>query len=531
MKKNKFMYGAMILVVTGVIAKIIGAVYRVPLMGLIGSSGLGIFQLIFPIYALFLIVATGGVTLGLSKIVSIEVQNKRQENAKKMLHSCLLFMFLVGLSFSLLVYIFSKPLASMQGNADTYVCYLALLPALIFSCLLSAFRGYFQGQENMLPSGITQIIEQIVKLTGSLLLAKFLIQFGVLYAVLGAFLGISISEVVALIYIYIKYLLTNRKNNIGEAKGKKSEYTTTYCIKQIVKVSFPIMINGAILPFISAVESIFIVWLLAKARIGTDTAISLFGLKDGVVSSLINLPSVIAIAFGTALIPSLTASYNSGNIASCQKKCSIALKIVWLISLPCAIAFLFMSENLIGFLYSNGLNSGSINELKIVSDLLKISAVNIVYISFLNLLTAILQGLNKSFVPVKNLLIACLVKIILTALLVSSPAFNIYGLVISDVVCFSIAVILNLNYLKNKLNIVFSTKNFVFAPLFSASVMCAVIKVVEIAFNKILTARFLTLVMIGSGAVAYLFSLLALRTFTKEELSFLPTLRLKRKKQ
>ncbi|MBQ0017387.1 MAG: polysaccharide biosynthesis protein, partial [Clostridiales bacterium] len=440
--KSKFLYGALVLTITSVIAKGIGAFFRVPLINMIGSNGLGIFQLIFPIYSFFLIFITGGISTGLCKLIIIERQDGNAYNEKKLLKSCLLMMLCFSFILSLLFLILSFPLSIFQGNKQFYICYFALIPALIFSSLICAFRGYFQGHENMLPSGISQIIEQGVKLCISLFLAKILIKKGVIFAVFGVFLGISVSELSAFVYLAVKYFIekSKSKKEVIEQKNHK-EYSYKECFVKIIKMSFPIMLNGAILPLVCAIESMICIFLLGKANIGSTTATSLFGLEDGIVSSLINLPTVFAVAISTALIPSLSSDYNKNDILSCERKCKSALKLTWLISLPCGIAFLFFSKEIILFLYQNGLNTTNFDELKVAVDLLKISSLNIVYISLLSITTSILQAINKSYVPVKNLFFSSCIKLGLTLLLVSSQKFNVYGIVISDIVGYSLALI------------------------------------------------------------------------------------------
>ena len=526
--KNKMLYGAIILTGAGFIAKIIGAIYRVPLMSLIGTNGIGLYQLIFPVYALFLVISCSGIPLGLSKIISLEMGKENYANVKKIFKSSLGFMLVLGLVISIFLCTFANFFANLQSVSEAYICYFALAPAIILSCIISVYRGYFQGLQNMTPSAIVQIIEQLFKLIFALTLAKTMIKLGVVYGVLGTFIGISISELFALIYCLITYYHNKQNKKILKTK-EKSTYSIKYCLKLVISNSFLIMINGVIIPLCSAIESLLIVWLLSKAGIGNELALRIYGLEDGIVGSLINMPIVIAGAIGTALIPSLAISYADKNQMQISTKCRLSLKYVWLISFPCAIIFFMCSDKIIYFLYSSSLNTARVDQFLIATNLLKFSAINIIYISILNLATALLQACNKSIVPVRNLLIASGIKIVLNFIFVTNATFNIYGLVITDIICFSLACILDLKYLKGFVSFSLDIKKEIVSPLISGLVMILIIKILNLTFSNFVGNRVLTILIILLSLLVYVICLFMLKAFSKTELEVLPKLKFGKK--
>mgnify|MGYP004510412281 CR=1 FL=1 len=521
-EKNKFLRGAVILTLTGIVAKVLGAFYRVPLVSMIGSKGIGIFQLIFPIYTFFLIFVSGGTSLGISKLVSVETQKGNAKNVKTILKASLVLMLFLSVLFGVIFAVISIPLAVFQGEKNLYICYLALVPALVFSSLISSLKGYYQGKQNMLPSGVSQIVEQVLKLVFSLLLSKFFMAKGVISAVFGVFLGISVSELGALLYLFVRLFFKRRNRNLEKVEIKINTISPNYTFKQslklIIKTCLPIMLNGAIIPLVYAIESSITIWLLSRATISNTIATSLFGLEDGIVGSLINLPTVISSSLAVAILPSITASWSSGDKVQCENKAKTCLKLTWLIALPCAVAFLLLSEDLVLFLYNNGLSKAVFDELKVVVDLVKISSINIVYISLLNVVTSILQGINKSYIPVRNLLIASIVKLVLTIVLVSSKAINIYGLIISDAVCFMLALILDLVELKKYLRISFDIKNFVLKPVCCVLVMTIAIFLTKYLLSDVITARVLTLITILVAGTIYLINIFLTKTLKKEDI-------------
>lgn len=528
--KEKLFYGTLILTVAGLIAKVLGALYRVPLISLIGTKGIGMFQLIYPIFALFIVIGCGGVSVALSKIISVEYEKKQFENIKVFLKFSLLLMFFIGLMLCFILIVLSKSLANLQGYIDLYCCYIAISPAILFSCLISVIKGYFQGLQNMTPSGAVQILEQLFKLIFALLFANLLLKINITSAVMGTFLGISLSEFISLIYCIFVLIHNKKSRNILKSKNKGA-LNFKICCKQLIKTSFPIMLNVAILPLVSAVESLMIVWLLSNAGISGDVALRVYGLQNGLVSSLINMPIVIAVAISTALVPNLSVSYNNNNMEEVKQKCQSVLKYVWILSLPCVLIFFSLSKEIIYFLYSSGLNSADLDQFLVATNLLKLCSINILYISVLNTVTAMLQACNKSFVPVKNLFLSSVLKIALNFILVSRFSINIYGIVITDIICYSLACVLDLSYLKKVTNFRLNLKKIIIVPLLSCGIMLLSSKIVQLVLLNKFNSKIITIISILVCFIVYFVSLFCFKTFSSEEISVLSKLRLKKKNE
>lgn len=528
--KNTVLKGTIILIASSLIAKILGAIYRVPLVGLIGTNGIGLFQLIFPIYALFLVIASTGLTTAVAKIVSINVNENKCQYVKQFMRLSLIFSFFVGLFFSVLLTLLAPLIANIQGYFDARVCYYVIAPSILFVCIISTIKGYFQGLQNMLPSAISQVVEQLAKLIFALLLSKIMIKNGMIYGVCGSLLGVTISEVCCVLFLLITYLVKKKNFYISVVNENEYQYSKKDMIKLLIRESVSIMLGGMILPMVSAIESVLIVYLLSKASIGKDVALRIYGLEDGMVGSLINMPIVVAVAISTALLPNLTADFNKNNFELVKSKCEIAIKYVLLISMPCALIYLAFADKIIYFLYANGLNFSKLDQFLIATNLLKFSSINIVYLSLLNTLTMILQAINKNFIPVRNLIIASSIKLILNFVIVTNPAFNIYGIVITDIICYSASCLMNILSIKKVIDIKLQlSKCFVF-PIIALGVTFATMKICDILLINILGSRVILIISTMVGMTAYFLVLLATKVFTKQELSMLPKIRPKKTK-
>ena len=524
--KNSFLFGAIILVACNLISKIIGAIYRIPLLKILGSEGLGLYQLIFPVFALMLVVSSSGNNVAVSKFVSQQSTRYNRHNIKKYLSAGFLISFLTSLVFTVLLIIIAPLLAKYQGDSKLVICYYAILPSLILSSLLATFKGYFLGKHKMIYTGGLQVVEQVVKLVCSLLLAGAFVKYGIIYAVFGTVLGITIAEVLSLVIAFVIYLFNKKhifvRHNIKKYKRLKNSSIKKYkwfkskinrnitlktALKQTFNFGFFVSLESCIMPLLGAIDSLTIVPLLIKSGLNNVVAYTLFGLEDGIVASLVSMPTVFATSFGQTLIPSI----KSKNIKNSSKNITESFKIVWLIGIACAFGFMFFAGDIINFLYAGGLSNKIVFESQIVKDLLKLNSFNIIYLSLLNLSSSILQGLEDSKTPVKNIGICAILRIFVVLSTVSIKDINIYGTAIADMIFFSMAFLLNMRAIKKKIDIKFSVSKFFIFPIISAGIMCLTMQLFKIVLYGLISSKILTLLMGISGISVYFILLI----FTK----------------
>lgn len=511
LKENKFARGALILLVGGLICKLIGAIYRIPLSNILGPEGIGIYQLVFPIFSLFLILASGGSATALSKLVASCRAKGENKRARRFLFQSIILLVVVSLVFSGLFLAFGGPLSSFQGNEKAALGYVGAAIAIVFASVLTAFRGYFQGYQNMTPTAVSQIIEQVLKLVLGLTFAHLLIGRGPAYGAMGAMIGVGVSEIFALLYLAITYAFKRKKLDILEPE---IETTFSQDLKLLIKQTLPITLNSLIMPLILAIDSFLIVNLLVSSGNSSEISTEMFGVYSGMVNSLVNFPTVFSMALAISLVPAI--SYGREK----QEKnldASSVFKLIFYIAIPCIFIYFCFSREIIAVLYPSATNQ---NLLSLGALLLRISAINILYISLLQITTAILQGNGKSLAALANVSVAGVIKILLTVVFVSG-AFGIYGAAIASAICYSIAAGLNIITLRHEFN--FSIK---FKPIFFIFLNSLISLGVAIGFNYLFNLTFSGLIsiifsLLIAGLMYLIFSII-LPIFNDEELSKIP---------
>lgn len=443
MKKSGLINGALILSVGGVFAKLFSAIYRIALTRILGGVGIGVYQLIFPIYSLCVVLATAGLPMAISKVIA-----KNKDSELSVLKKCFMFTGVVALLLSLVLTIFAKGLASIQGQKEITICYLILAPTIILISVSSVLRGYFQGKHNFVPSAVSNIVEQFVKLCVGLILSLSLISVGIIAAIIGAVFGIVLSEVVSLLILFLYF----KKDKLHD--DKKSNVT----VKQIAQDVMPITLTNIVLPISSFIDSILVVNLLSL-NFSNDMSVFLYGLESGAVSSLVGLPTIFSFAIASVILPNIT---HEKNINNRNNKLSFALKIVLVITVPCVICFALVPHRLLGVLYNNRLNAFGINGIKIASTLLVWSGFGVVFLAINQIYSSCLQAVDERFITIRNLTIGVVAKFIIEILFMPNRFLNIYTLAVANTICYLLVMVLNhveiKQHFKIKINYMFGAK-------------------------------------------------------------------------
>lgn len=407
-KKNTLLKGALTLSAAGVVCKILGAIYRVPLTSVLGAEGIGAYQMAFPIYTVLLTISSTGIPNALAKLIA------EGGDARSLLKKSLILFGSIGALLSVGVYFAANSIASAQGNGFAANSFRAIAPSVFLVSIISCFRGYCQGRKNMIPTAFSQVTEQLVKLALGL---TFCYVFGsdpYEKAAL-ATLAVTLSEAIALFVVIASAKRTPAVYDRGESVS----------VKKIVSIVLPVTLSAIMLPLSRAVDGFLVINLLREE---VSTATAFYGLYSGATESVISLPVAVCYAFAAAAIPEIAEDKNSEK----KKLSPIAYTII--ISMIIALLTYFLSNLIVRILYF----SLSEENRFTVEVLLKTASAQIIGLSVLQTMTAVLIASDKLYLPCISLGAGIAVKIILTIILVPS-SFGIYGCALADVVCYFVA--------------------------------------------------------------------------------------------
>lgn len=565
MKRHSFIISAIILTAGGFFAKAIGALYKIPLTNILGSNGIGLYYLVFPVYSLIITLCSGGISIAVATEVAKCRKLRHRFNEQMILQVSIVISFFLSLILSVLTIIMSRYLAEAQGNVNAKIGYIAIAPAIILSTLIATMRGYFQGIENMVPTTVSLIIEQVVKLTLGLILAHKLSIYGVNYAVLGAILGVTLSEVVAVIIIVINFLvykgqldfnyrklIAKKKRKLKPSGVSKSEkfykktkisvlkfypskdrkrYSIIEATRRVIKVAFPSTLSAMILPIATLVDSFLIINTLVDSGVSTITSTALYGIYGGVVQSLISIPIIIISAIATALVPSLSGLIAHNDTSEITNRVNFFIKITWVVSMLAFVLIFVFADGILRFLYGGGLQNRSVDEFAFAVKLLKINSVSIIYSAFLQTFTTILQVTGGASIPFFVSLGFLPIRILLLKVLVGNPLINIFGSVISSTLYLGLVGVFLIWFIKKRIHLKYHLFNHLLKPML-VGVGCVIIGSIGYELLKNFVHYILALVIMSIIIVAiYLFFAFYGKFFTaKEKKYFLPSSKLSRGK-
>jgi len=550
---SKLLKGAGILAICALIAKLIGAFYRIPLTNIVGSKGIGLYQMIFPLYVVLLTISSGGLPVAISRVVASKLATGDEKSARRVLYVSLVSLTATGALLSVVLFLLRNVIAHAQGNLSASLGYAGIAPAIVFVAIIACFRGYYQGKQNMLPSAISQLVEQVIKLGLGLVFASLLMPRGVEYAVLGALLAVSASECVTAILLGTQYLLGEKKRKKKENSAKRTHYVTRTIardsllleasadmtiahhvhvdkkqidkeqnnehtkekkrtlLKEIYRVAIPVTLGSMVMPLTQLVDSVLVINMLTRLGNSTAAATSAFGLLTGPVGTLINMPVVITLSFAIALLPKISQCFKQNK--SAQKHIALSLRFNFFIGLLATLFFAVFGKTVLRILYSGGLSA---EEIALGAFLLTLGSVSIVYVSLLQVATSVLQGANKAHKPAINLLIGAVVKIALTFALL--PTLGIVGAMLATTMCYAVTALLDIYAMQKVAPTQLSVKTFLLVPLFAGAGFVGIGILLNQILNTILSSYVSQGIAFVCALVVYMAILIVFKSIKIDEI-------------
>lgn len=481
--KSSFGKSALIIAAGGILCKIIGAIYRIPLTNALGSEGIGLYQLVYSVYALFVVIVTGGITQAISRLVA--------EGDTKCVKNAFWFCFALSLLMTVVLVLLNKTFAYMQGSKLLGMCYFIIAPSVFFVGISSVFKGYFYGKMKMGPPTVCSLIEQTVKLVLGLTLAFALIERGIDYALYGALLAVTASEILSFVYVAIAYLVTKGKekkdfkaNSIKEgnscrkdkikradSQNKQAKRAVSAAVSSgvaltdaglnsqseavyasgvetddktanplgFLKIAFPFALIALLLPLSGFSDSFMIVALTGSK--------SLYGVYSGSVTTLINMPIMILLSLAVAVVPSVSKERAQRDVNGILLKTRLSIKLCLLIGVPAALLMLIFSQEILKIIFP----VLTVSELEAGANLLRIMSLSVVFSSMAQIAGSILGALDKTRVYVLAMICGIAVKTAL--LLILSRYISILAAGVASVSLSLVTLVINLIYLTRYLSL------------------------------------------------------------------------------
>lgn len=566
-KKSKagqsFLKGAAVLGTSMILVKLMGMAYKVLLSNMFGGVGTGLFNSAYALYNPLFMLSTAGFPIAISRMVSESVAKKRYRDVKQ-IHRLSVPIFVLAGFVCFLAMILGSFIYVKVINADNAIfAILALSPTIFFGCIMSIYRGYFEGMKNMVPTAVSEIIEAVCKLFLGFAAAYVTMQIGmnqyydsgyvlgvkctseaaaqntiIPIAVGAAITGISIGSMFGFIFLLIRY----KRGGDGITRQMMLEsprpHSTSHTVKTLVRTAIPIGLGSIVMSLCDSIDAI-----LVQRRIGSivdnnpdtllriygslipdyvyeegNTAIYLYGCY-GIALTLMMLITAITQVFGTTALPSVTAAFTSGNKLQLKKSMETVLRITALITIPSGLGMSVLAEPLLSLIYSSASVS---NEVEIASKVLTIMGISVIFIATSTPLCSMLQAVGRMDIPLKLLTIGMGLKIVTNYILVGIPEVNIQGANIGSLVCYVFVTVMALFYLCRKTKIVPNFVSIFIKPLLAAILCAAAAYFSEQLFDVFFVQNIATILAVITAIVVYVIFLFLFKAVSRSDILQMP---------
>jgi len=518
MTKKSFIQGAVILGAAGVFIKILGAVFRIPLGNMIGDVGMSYYQSAYPVYVFFLTLATAGIPLAISKMVSERIATDNYYEASRVFKVSFILLIIISMTSSSICFFGAEFITEMMKVPEAQYSMRAIAPALLIVPMMAAFRGYFQGMQNMNLTALSQSVEQLFRVVCGLSLAYYFLSAGLEYSAAGAAFGATAGAVAGLVCVFLIYL-KNREGlllKIDISRGLNAESAKEILLK-IVIIAVPITIGASIMPIMNTIDAGMVVRILTATGYSAVAAKGMYGQLSGMVGPLINFPQVLTQAVAMSLVPAISIAHKNRDVAFMHDNIKLGLRCAIIVGLPCALGLMTLSKPIMLLLYPLQRESAVS-----AADCLVIMGAGVIFLATVQTLTGVLQGIGKQLIPVRNLTIGAVLKLILSYSLIRIPGIDVKGAAVGTVAAFIIASILNMVEVQRHTAVKIDFVMTYVKPAFAAITMAAAVWLIHRGLNIFIGNALSTLIAISTGVIIYFYMVLVVKAVTIDELARLP---------
>lgn len=580
MEENKkqgqsILNGAFILVVATVLVKVIGALYKMPLTALIGGVGRGYFTQAYEIYTPVYAIAMAGLPVAVSKLVSQEKALGNYRDIRVIMHTARRIFLLTGMVATIFLMAIAYPYSKFVIKApDNFSSILAIAPSVFFCCCMSSFRGYYEGLSNMIPTGISQVIEALGKLVLGLTFANVIMKYGLKryesgqsvfgqivankaealsaiypFTAAGAISGVTIGTLLGLAFLILRHKIVGDHITDAMLASSPEAQSSKSWSKMIIVTALPIAAGSLILNVTNLIDTITIKNRLAHAMLvnadviknmysaqiaasqtlDSDIATYLYG-AYGTALDFKNLIPTITMTLGISAIPALSAAWAVKDRVTTKITIESVIRITMLVSLPAGFGLGVLANPILSIVY-NGTNASDV--VPIAAGVLATYGFAIFLFAVSSPVTNMLQAVGRMDIPLKSMVAGAVVKIILNYILVGNPRININGAPIGSIICYIIMVVINVVMLIRITDVDIDFKSVFFKPLICAAISCLAALGCYKVFGLLLQdfgnpaaringSTIATLIAIFAAAFAYIISLLLVKAISKDDVNMLP---------
>ncbi|MCL2003851.1 MAG: polysaccharide biosynthesis protein [Oscillospiraceae bacterium] len=522
-KSQNFLRGAFFLSVSTAAVKVIGALYKIPIQNLLGTEGSSIYNVAYSIYTLLFVLATAGLPVAISKMVS-ESHASGRNDAARIVSAAFIPFLVIGTAGALIMLLFADGIAAMMDAEEAVWAIRAIAPSVFLIVFVCPYRGYYQGHGNMTPTAVSQVLEAVGKLifgTGLTIIALTVIipsdgsEANQLarntYGPAAAILGVSVGILLSALYL----IVSSRKHKLSEAR-KLPGRRRGDILREMVSLAVPITLGSAVISITNLIDAGLTRGLLVSGAGFSDSARNAYHGAYTWATTLYTLPTAFILTIAVSLLPAIAAFRVRNDRQGVIRTTRSAIRVTALLGMPAGVGFFVLAEPILTLLYSDPAG------VAIAAPLLRLLGVAVIFVSIVTVTNAILQSLGMVSIPIVTMTVGCAVKLVCTYLLVGNPAVHISGAPIGTLVCFGLIASLNLIVVIRATGSGVALLSELGKPFLAAAGMGFIALGCYYFFARFLGERAGVALAMGVGFLSYGILLILIRGIPKRDVELLP---------
>ena len=525
-KKNKiknssklFFSGVLVLTITNLLVKVIGLMFKIPMNRIVGDEGMGYYNSAYTFYTYLYMVSTAGLPTAISIMISDSRANRQIKQVKRIFRMAMLLFVVIGIISTMIMFFGSGIMSDAIGASPTKYSIMAISPTLLFICISSALRGYFQGYQQMVPTAISQFLEAACKLGIGIAFALYAINQGYEIYVVAAYatVGLTSGALIGMLYMVVSKLFFKERQYdaqfIGDL-GENDEITPTRSLlKKLILIALPITISASVMSLTNLIDTAIVQRLLQATGLSQVASTELYGNYTSLAVPMFNLPPVLIYPISYSIVPLLAAARKQGDTEKCRIVSESSMRVAMIVGIPCGLGLAALSEPILSLFYKS-------SSVSLASPLLTLLAPSTAFICILSVSNAILQSAGFERKPLVSMLAGACVKIVTNFFLIQYIGMK--GTPISTFLCYLTVTILNLYFIKKHVGIMPKLSGLFGKPLL-AGICCALVAYFSYNFvNAYVSSKIAVLVGIIFAAFVYAVVLFLVKGVSGDDIKLLP---------
>lgn len=514
-----FFSGVLLLTISTISVKAIGLLYKIPMLSYLGAEGMGYFNSAYEIYALFCVIATAGLPVALSVLISAALAGNEKARAERIYRVALRIFFAIGFLGSLLMVLFARQFCGWIKNENAYFCMLSISPTVFLICIASALRGYFQGYQRMLPTALSQFLEAVGKLVFGLLLAGWALDQGYDTPVVAAFagVGLTLGEVLSVLYLIAEKLRFRKRESKNQSKAADTHSQTRDILRDLTRLSVPMTFGASLVSLTKLIDMTMILRRLQTIGYSEALANEAYGSYTTLALSLYGfLPSLIN-SVALPLVPMLSAAIAAGNVSKQQQVVKLSYRLTAFFAIPASLGLSAFARPILSLLFANDLTA-----VALAAPLLSCLGASVFLSCMITATNSVLHAYRNVNKPILSMILGAAVKIVSAYFFIGNPSFALAGAPISTFLCNLTVVLLNWKFSADLCQIPSAFQLFGRPLLTSALSVGGAYGVFYLLADRLGEGTLLTLAALGLTVLLYIFLSCLMGALTYEDVLILP---------